>query len=100
MIIVAGHIRTESALVVELADTLRALVATTLREDGCLAYHFAVDDADEGTVLVYERWRDEAALATHLAQPAVAALLCGWAERIDVSGVRKFDVSAERGFMD
>lgn len=100
MIILAGHLKTAPDLVEELAATLRGLVEPTLKEDGCLNYHFAIDDPAAGTILVFERWRDEAALQTHLAQPAVTAVLGGWADRIDISGVRKFDAANERGFMD
>ncbi|KHK93165.1 putative quinol monooxygenase [Novosphingobium malaysiense] len=100
MLILAGHLKTSPDLVVELAGTLRALVEPTLREDGCLAYHFAVDRADQGTILVYERWRDQEALTAHLSQPSVAGVLGTWAEKIDTSGVRKFDAHNERGFMD
>lgn len=100
MIILAGHLKTSPDLVVELADALRGLVADTLNEDGCLDYSFAIDRRDEGTVLVYERWRDEDALGAHLAQPAIGEILGAWADRIDTSGVRKFDAANERGFMD
>lgn len=100
MLILAGHLKTSPDLVVELAETLRALVEATLKEDGCLGYHFAVDDHDQGTVLVYERWRDQEALAAHLSQPGVTGVLGAWADKIDISGVRKFDAANERGFMD
>lgn len=100
MLILAGHLKTSPDLVDELADALRSLVEPTLKEDGCEAYHFAVDSREEGTVLVYERWRDADALAVHLAQPSVLAILGGWADKIDNTGVRKFDAANERGFMD
>jgi quinol monooxygenase YgiN len=100
MIVLAGHLKTAPELVEDLVAALRALVEPTLREDGCLNYHFAIDDREAGTVLVYERWRDEAALAVHLGQPAVLAVLGGWADRIDITGVRKFDALNERGFGD
>lgn len=100
MIVLAGHLKTAPALVEDLAATLRALVEPTLQEDGCLNYHFAIDSREEGTVLAYERWRDEAALAAHLGQPSVLAVLGAWAERIDTSGVRKFDALNERSFAD
>jgi quinol monooxygenase YgiN len=99
-IILAGHLKTAPGLVEELAAALRSLVEPTLKEDGCLAYHFAIDSREQGTVLAYERWRDEAALAAHLGQPAVLELLGGWADRIDTAGVRKFDALNERGFAD
>jgi len=100
MLILAGHLRTSPGLVAELAGALRALVEPTLKEDGCLAYHFAVDSPEHGTILVYECWRDQEALATHLSQPSVTGVLGAWAEKIDTSGVRKFDAGNERGFME
>ncbi|MGE4305526.1 MAG: putative quinol monooxygenase [Novosphingobium sp.] len=100
MLILAGHLKTRPELVSDLADTLRALVESTLKEDGCHNYHFAIDSAEDGTVLVYERWRDADALNAHLAQDAVTGVLGAWADRIDTSGVRKFDAGNERGFME
>ena len=100
MIILAGFLKTSPELAEELAATLRSLIEPTLREDGCLAYCMALDSREQGTVLVYERWRDEAALGAHLAQPTIVDVLGGWADRIDTSGVRKFDAANERGFLD
>jgi len=100
LLILAGHLKTRPDLVAELAATLRTLVEPTLKEDGCLNYHFAVDRSEDGTVLVYERWRDQDALAAHLSQPSVTGVLGAWADKIDTSGVRKFDAGNERGFMD
>ncbi|MFY7834984.1 MAG: putative quinol monooxygenase [Novosphingobium sp.] len=99
MIILAGHLKTSPANVDELYAALRSLVADTLQEDGCLDYHFAIDDHAAGSILVYERWRDQDALNTHLALPAIGAVLGGWADRIEIA-VRKFDASNERAFTD
>ena len=100
MLILAGHLKTSPELAAQLAETLRALVEPTLKEDGCLNYHFALDSAEDGTVLVYERWRDAEALAAHFSQDSVTGVLGAWADKIDTSGVRKFDAMNERGFMD
>ncbi len=99
MIILAGHLKTSPNLVEDLSIALNSLVADTVQEDGCLDYHFAIDDPAQGTVLVYERWRDQAALDAHLSLPVVGAVLGGWADRIDIK-VRKFDATNERGFTD
>lgn len=99
MIILAGHLKTSPDLVEELAAALQSLVADTVLEDGCLDYHFAIDSKAEGSILVYERWRDQDALTTHLALPAIGAVLGGWADRIEIA-VRKFDAANERGFTD
>lgn len=99
MIIIAGHLKTSPDLVEELAAALNSLVADTLKEDGCLDYHFAIEDKATGAILVYERWRDQDALNAHLSLPAIGAVLGGWADRIEIA-VRKFDAANERGFTD
>lgn len=99
MLILAGHIRTKPELAEELAATLRSLVPATLREDGCLAYAFALDDAEAGTVLAYEKWRDQAALSAHLALPEVIDVLGAWADRITIE-VSKYDAANERAPLD
>jgi len=99
MIILAGHLKTSPDLVEDLAAALNSRLAETLVEDGCLDYNFAIHDRAAGTILVYERWRDQAALDAHLALPEIGAVLGGWADRIEIA-VRKFDASNERGFAD
>lgn len=99
MIILAGQLKTSPDHVVTLADRLRGLADATLRQDGCLNYHFALDDPKKGTILVYERWRDQAALLAHLSDPPVVELLREWAEHIDTSGVREFAAADERDIM-
>lgn len=100
MIILAGHLKTSPAEVEAFNAALNALVEPTTKEDGCLNYHFAIDNREQGSILVFERWRDEEALAAHLALPSVIGLLGAWADRVDISGVRKFDAINERGFGD
>ncbi|SFS09656.1 putative quinol monooxygenase [Sphingomonas jatrophae] len=99
MIILAGHIRTTPDQVEGLAQALRSLVPATLAEDGCLAYAFALDDREVGTVLVYERWRDQAALDAHLALPEVLGILTDWGDKVTID-VRKFDAANERSPLD
>ncbi len=95
MLIITGHILTDPSTVEELARDLRAGIPRTLTEDGCLAYAFALDDAAKGSILVLERWRDEAALAAHLATPAIADLMEKWTGKFEIA-VRKYDASNER----
>jgi len=99
MLIIAGHILTDPSSVEDLARDLRAGVERTLKEDGCLAYAFALDDAEKGSILVYERWRDEASLAAHLSQPEIGELIGKWAGKFEIA-VGKFDASNERGLTD
>jgi quinol monooxygenase YgiN len=50
----------------EVERLFRELRAASLREEGCLGYDVCRGDADAaGTFVLYEKWRDEAALEAH-----------------------------------
>jgi len=57
----------------------RTMVEPTRKEPGCIEYDLCQDAADPTRFAMIETWRDEAALAVHLAQPslqkAVGALM-------------------------
>ncbi len=99
MILISGYIRTDPTIVRDLAERLRGGIPATRLEDGCLFYDFAIADETTGTILALERWRDEAALRTHLATPAIDALMREWGDRIEIE-VTKHDLHNERGFSD
>lgn len=46
-------------------DAIKAMVAASRAEDGCLDYTFAQDLTDPDTLIIYERWSDQQALAAH-----------------------------------
>ena len=56
----------------EVVEAIVAMVNASRAEDGCLDYTFAQDLADPDTLIIYERWRDEAALAEHFQSPHMA----------------------------
>lgn len=96
-IIINGHIRTTAENVQDLYADLQAGIPRTLLEDGCLFYAFAIDDPQSASILVAERWRDQASLDAHLATPEIAELMGKWTGRMEPD-VRLFDASNERGF--
>jgi quinol monooxygenase YgiN len=49
----------------ETVEAIKAMVAASRAEDGCLTYTFAQDLSDPDTLIIYERWRDQDALAAH-----------------------------------
>ncbi|HUA92934.1 MAG TPA: putative quinol monooxygenase [Terracidiphilus sp.] len=53
----------------EIADIVRHLADASRKEPGCVSYipHHVQDDPD--TVMIYEQYRDDAALAAHRASP-------------------------------
>ncbi len=65
MIIVSGTVEIAAGDIDRAIDAVRAMVADTLREDGCITYEFSrVLDRDT-TFRIYEEWRDMAALTAH-----------------------------------
>ena len=57
----------------EAVEAIKTMVAASRAEDGCLTYTFAQDLTDPDTLVVYERWRDQEALAAHGASAHMAA---------------------------
>jgi quinol monooxygenase YgiN len=83
MIIVTGSIRIPADKIDRALPVMQALVAQTLKEDGCIAYAFGRDVADPERVLISEAWRDEAALGAHFNAPHFAA----WRDQNEALGV-------------
>jgi len=49
----------------EVAETLRLLAAASRQEPGCISYVPHQLEGDPDTVLIYEQYRDQKALAAH-----------------------------------
>jgi quinol monooxygenase YgiN len=61
----------------EIAETLRALAEASRKEPGCISYipHQLEDDPD--TIIIYEQYKDQQALAAHRASPHFQKLAVG-----------------------
>ncbi len=100
MLIVAGEIKIAPDDIEKARALAAAMVTETLKEPGCQAYSFAVDLLEPGTVRLFERWDDQAALDAHFQTPHMAAFNAGLAE-ITILGasVKIYDVSGVRDLM-
>jgi quinol monooxygenase YgiN len=79
-IIVMGTIRLPADRVADARAAMRAMVAASRAEDGCIAYTYAEDVLDPGLIHVAERWRDRAALKRHFATAHLATWRAAWGE--------------------
>lgn len=52
-------------------EATRTLVEPTVREPGCIRYELCQDVAEPTRFAMIETWESEAALRTHLSQPAL-----------------------------
>ncbi len=66
-----------------LRRVLRALVAPTRREDGCIRYDLLENLAEPGQLTFVEEWRDEAALTAHLATAHIQEARRAYADLVD-----------------
>ena len=72
MILVAGTVKYQAGAIAKLKTAMQTVVAATRREDGCINYDFAVDVTAPDTLIIFERWRDQKALDTHIQSAHVA----------------------------
>ena len=74
MIIVEGHVRTESAGDFErVRSAAAAQIAASKAEGGCIDYTYAIDVLDPQIMRVLERWQSWQALETHFKAPHMDA---------------------------
>ncbi len=64
-IIISGTIDIDSANMVAAMAAGRPLIEGALTESGCLDYDWCPDPLNPGRIRVFERWVDEASLASH-----------------------------------
>jgi quinol monooxygenase YgiN len=50
-------------------ESVRVLAAESRREPGCISYFPHVSEDDPDTIVIYEQYRDEEALAAHRDSP-------------------------------
>jgi quinol monooxygenase YgiN len=69
VLIVVGSARARAGHREDLASAAREMAAAAREDDGCQAYGFYADLADENTILSLEIWRDQEALDAHTTHP-------------------------------
>ena len=70
-IIISGTIDIDSAQMAAAMEAGRPLIEGALTESGCLDYDWCPDPLNPGRIRVFERWVDEASLASHFEESLV-----------------------------
>ncbi len=99
MLIVTGYVQVEPSELVQFCNEFRDLATATRQRTGNLSYDAAVDDPQDGRLLVFERWEDQASLSAHLEAADTRAFINRWRGRMR-GNVDKYDASNKRGLMD
>jgi quinol monooxygenase YgiN len=63
------HMQAQAGRERDLETQLRALLEPTRKEPGCLAYELHKDPENPGKFMLYEKFKDQAALDLHLDTP-------------------------------
>ena len=66
MIIVMGYAKLGAGDIDRLLPEMQVQVSATNAEDGCELYSFSRDVTDPDTLIISERWRDQAAIDAHM----------------------------------
>lgn len=80
MLIVTGTVEVSPEGLDQAVAAAQAMVAETVREDGCLIYEFSQILGHPGRFGVYEEWRDQAALEAHFETAHMATFRAALAE--------------------
>jgi quinol monooxygenase YgiN len=73
MILVIGHVKIAPEKIAAVLPTLRATIATTRQEAGCILYAFGEDVSEPGVLRIVERWESWETLAAHGKAPHMKA---------------------------
>jgi quinol monooxygenase YgiN len=66
MLVIAGTFNVEPSDREAFLTAAKAVMAETLKEEGCHAYNFSPDITDPAVVHLFERWESEAHLGPHM----------------------------------
>jgi quinol monooxygenase YgiN len=78
MLLITGTIRLPGENLSEAVVAMRAMIAASRSEQGCLHYSYAEDVLEPGLIRVSELWSDRAALERHFATSHIAAWRSTW----------------------
>ncbi|WP_300576898.1 putative quinol monooxygenase [Phenylobacterium sp.] len=96
-LVIAGTIRVPADRLEAFRPHMRAMLAASRAEDGCVDYAYAEDVAEPGLIRVFEVWRDQAAIDAHFQTPHMAAWRAAWPEfGVHDRRLSAYEVAAER----
>jgi quinol monooxygenase YgiN len=96
MLIIAGTIDMNPEHVDAFIAAAIDMMQATLKETGCQAYSFTVDQLTPGRIRLYEKWDSQADLEAHFVVPHMAAFQAATAD-LDVTGrdLLKYEIASE-----
>jgi quinol monooxygenase YgiN len=95
MLIIAGLVFVDNSEIEEFVTEARKTIPLAYENEGCLFISFTLEDRNNGSMLVLERWKDRESLDKHLSRSEVIKLFTKWGPKMR-NEVRMYDASNER----
>lgn len=97
MIVLAGTIRIASGKRETALPHIRAIVAASRAEPGCIDYSFSFDVNDDHLVHIFEVFRDAEAREAHRHMPHMAVWRAAWPEAgIGERKMREYEIASSK----
>lgn len=91
MLIVLATAKLGESALEEGREALTRMVTASNAEEDCISYAYAQDVTDPSMLHIVERWKDDAALATHFATPHMAEFQAALAKLdIEITELKKY----------
>jgi len=75
LLTIIARIKSKSGMEQQMRQDLLALLAPTRSETGCITFDLLIDINDPTVFMLYENWKNKAALDAHFEQPYVKQVL-------------------------
>jgi quinol monooxygenase YgiN len=95
MLIIAGLVFVDNSKIEKFVAEARKTIPLAYENEGCLFISFTLEDFNNGSMLVLERWEDRQSLDKHLSRVEVVDLFTEWGPKMR-NEVRMYDAANER----
>jgi quinol monooxygenase YgiN len=93
LLTIVARIKAKPGMEERTRQDLLGVLAPTRAESGCITFDLLIDPKDPTVFVLYENWKDQAALDAHFQQPYVKQVLKAYeetlAEPIEVMSLEK-----------
>jgi quinol monooxygenase YgiN len=71
LLTIIAHVKAKTGMEDRMRQVLQGVIAPTRAESGCITFDLLIDAKEPDVFVLYENWKDQAALDSHFQQPYV-----------------------------
>jgi quinol monooxygenase YgiN len=80
LLTIVARIKAKPGMEERMRQDLLSVIAPTREEAGCITFDLLIDKNDPSIFVLYENWKDQAALDAHFQQPYVKQVMKAYEE--------------------